>query len=109
MLSRAQPFFRIGNVFEQDYAEMVTSPRARQIVSWSLREEGACRTCAYKPYCGVHPIVSHAQTGDPVPRPLEDFHCKLTQGIFDFLFRCVVERPERIAQAQFVHEAIADG
>ena len=106
---RAQPFFRIGNVFEQSYAEMVTSPRAREIVSWSLREEGACRTCAYKPYCGVHPIVSHAQTGNPVPRPMEDFHCRLTQGIFDFLFECAATRPQRIAQAQFVHEAISDG
>lgn len=106
---RAQPFFKIGNVFEQDYDEMVTSERSRQIVSWSLREEGACQQCAYKPYCGVHPIVSHAETGDPVPQPLTDFHCKLTQGIFDHLFTLLAERPERISQAQFVHEAIGNG
>jgi radical SAM protein with 4Fe4S-binding SPASM domain len=106
---RAQPFFRIGNVFEQDYAAMVTSARAREIVSWSLRELPPCQICAYKPYCGVHPIVSHAETGNPVPQPLTDFHCQLTQGIFDFLFELAAERPERIAQAQFVHEALGNG
>jgi radical SAM protein with 4Fe4S-binding SPASM domain len=106
---RAQPFFKIGNVFDQDFADIVTGARAREIVSWSLRELPPCQICAYKPYCGVHPIVSHAETGNPVPQPLTDFHCKLTQGIFDYLFDLAAERPERIAQAQFVHEAIGNG
>lgn len=100
--ARGHASFRLGNVSTTTYQEAVTSNRAQQLVSYSLREHETCRLCAYKPWCGVNPLLSKLETGNPDPQPLEDFMCKRTLNVFDFVCSLLEERPHRIDQALMI-------
>ncbi|AXT45801.1 MULTISPECIES: radical SAM/SPASM domain-containing protein [Chromobacterium] len=96
---RGHADFRIGNVHTDSYAAAVTSDKARQLVSYSLREHDACQVCAYRPYCGVSPIVSKGETHSLDPQPLTSSCCQRTRHLFDFVVKLMRERPQRVDQA----------
>jgi radical SAM protein with 4Fe4S-binding SPASM domain len=95
---RSHPDFRIGNVLTDSYEQVVTSERARQLVAYSLRDHDECQVCAYKPYCGVSPIVSKGESGQLDPIPHESSCCQRTLELFDFVTALMRERPTRIDQ-----------
>lgn len=96
---RGHADFRIGNVFADSYAKVVTSPRARELIGYSLREHPECQVCAYKPYCGVSPIVAKGETGSLDPQPHTSSCCQRTTHLFDYTVGLLKSRPERVQQA----------
>lgn len=96
---RGHADFRIGNVFKDSYAAVVASEKARQLVSYSLREHPECSACGYRAFCGVSPIVSKGEFGTLDTPPIVASTCQRTLHLFDFVTRLIRERPARIDQA----------
>jgi radical SAM protein with 4Fe4S-binding SPASM domain len=96
---RGHPDFRIGNVFRDTYRSVINSDRARQLVSYSLREHPECQLCGYKPFCGVSPIVSKGESDRLDPQPLTHSLCQRTLHLFDYINELMVDRPTKIDQA----------
>jgi radical SAM protein with 4Fe4S-binding SPASM domain len=80
--------FRIGDVREDSWPDMVGHPAVRSMVLAStLDGQPGCIDCAYKPYCGVCPVYSYAEHGSIQGRTVESTLCKKHMGIQDYLFR----------------------
>ena len=96
---RGHADFRVGNVFTDSYQSVINSPRARELVSYSLREHSECGGCGYKPFCGVSPIVSKGESGQLDPQPHTHSLCQRTLQLFDYVNELIEQRRQRIDQA----------
>jgi uncharacterized protein len=76
--------FKVGNVFENSYKEIVSSPAVRTICLASCLDNlSGCATCVYKPYCGVCPIYNYFVQGNIFTN---NDKCKINQAILDLIF-----------------------
>ncbi|GMV44156.1 MAG: hypothetical protein AMXMBFR64_58720 [Myxococcales bacterium] len=90
------PAFLIGDARDDSWASIIAHPTVRSLVMAStLDGQPGCSTCAYKPYCGVCPVVSYEEQGSIHGRTLETTICQKHMGIQDFLFRLLrdADRP----------------
>lgn len=86
--------FLIGMVSD-DPVEVLNSAKAKTLSSASVLDQHAiCRSCAYIAYCGPCPAHNYQAYGDTAVRPLEDWHCRFTLALNDFIFREFQTRPE---------------
>jgi len=82
------PIFRIGNVAEHGFRDLVGSPTVRALALASCLEAlPGCAECAYSPFCGVCPVYNYVEQGDLVARQPTSGRCKLQLGLLDELFR----------------------
>lgn len=79
--------FRLGNLANDRYSEVMTGDRVRALVDNSCLETlPGCSWCAYAPFCGADPVLNWATQGDIVGhRPTSEF-CARQTAIFDLLF-----------------------
>ncbi len=86
--------FRLGNVMENSYQDIVASPVTRTLCTASCLEGLAgCSYCVYKPYCGVCPIYNYSEQGNIFGQMPTNQRCQINQAILDFLFE-KLEDPE---------------
>ncbi len=79
--------FRLGNIKENTYQEIVGSPVTRTMCTASCLEGlPHCNDCVYKPYCGVCPIYNYVEQGNIFGQMPANQRCQINQAIFDFLF-----------------------
>ena len=78
--------FRLGNVHDHSWAELVLSDALLQPLEESFTLSAPmCCDCAFERYCGADPVFHHATVGDPVGRkPLSAF-CQRNMAIFRYL------------------------
>lgn len=89
--------FRLGNVKEQSYAELVRSPACRAICLSSVTEAiPSCCDCVYQPYCGVCPVVNLALYQDLMPKTPNHYRCGIYGGILDTLFGWIQRGDEEL-------------
>ncbi len=88
--------FRLGNVFEDTYHEVMSSPHVSSLVKASVNESLLCDSCPYQPYCGVCPVCTYATTGTLVPKLATDSRCQILKGQFDHIFSKILSDPERV-------------
>lgn len=78
--------FKLGNVHESSYQDLVRSPKSRALILASTNDNlPGCTSCAYKPFCGQQPEYNYATQGSIHGRMLESTWCKKHMGIFDYL------------------------
>lgn len=82
--------FRLGNVFEDSYPDVVCSPDALRLVAASINDCHPCDGCAWKPYCGLCPVCTYAETGTIIPCLPQSDRCAILNGQFDHVFRTLV-------------------
>jgi uncharacterized protein len=88
--------FRIGTVLD-DPVELLLSDEANDIASASILDKHQeCRSCAYLPFCSPCPANSHQSTGSMDIKPYEDFHCRFTLSLFDYLIGKLESDPEAL-------------
>ncbi len=87
----AGDMFRLGNVF-QGYKEIVSSDSVRGLIKCSINDVLACQRCAFKPFCGVCPVISYVTTGSPITKT-QTFQCKLRKAQFKWLFETYFSKP----------------
>ncbi|MBL7154903.1 MAG: His-Xaa-Ser system radical SAM maturase HxsB [Candidatus Portnoybacteria bacterium] len=79
--------FRLGNVRENSYQEIVASPIIRTLCTASCLEGlPGCSDCIYKPYCGVCPIYNYFEQGNIFGQMPTNERCQINQAILNFLF-----------------------
>jgi len=92
--------FLIGNVGENSYKEIISHDTVKSICVASLLDNLPCDNCAYKPYCGVCPVLNYALYGNVFNSLPNNERCKLHQGMFDYLFEKMQdEKVKNIFQA----------
>ena len=79
--------FKLGNVYENNYDELMQSPICKSVcVSSCLESQLKCCDCVYQPYCGTCPVVNLAQEKDLFFKNQNAFRCKIYGGILDTIF-----------------------
>jgi His-Xaa-Ser system radical SAM maturase HxsB len=79
--------FIIGDVNKNSYKEIMSHDTVKSMCVASLLDNLPCDNCAYKPYCGVCPVLNYALYGDIFTSLPSNEMCKLHKGMLDYLFR----------------------
>lgn len=91
--------FKIGNVYENTYDEMMQSSCCRAVCVASLLEgQIKCCDCVYQPYCGTCPVINLAQEKDLFVKNTQSYRCKIYGGMLDIIFSILKNgTPEEIS------------
>jgi His-Xaa-Ser system radical SAM maturase HxsB len=78
--------FRLGNVHEDSYVDIVTSDALLDPLELSFAQSAPmCSECAFEPYCGADPVFHHTTMGDVLGRKAESAFCQRNMGVFKLL------------------------
>jgi uncharacterized protein len=79
--------FRMGNVHEHSYDELIGSEIVKQTCLASILDGiPHCNNCAYKPYCGVCPLLNYVEEGSLFTQIPRNRRHKINQGVLDIVF-----------------------
>jgi len=84
--ARPYEIFRLGNVKQDTHTGIVSSQKARAIMSATTNDVYLCDNCAFKPYCGVCAVCSYVSQGSIIGKLPGDFRCKVLHGQFSYIF-----------------------
>lgn len=88
--------FRLGNVFDHDYNDLMSSDCCKSVcISSTLESLPNCSDCVYFPYCGTCPVVNLATQKDIFPKEANSYRCKIYKGILDTIFESLQD-PDNI-------------
>ncbi len=97
--------FRLGNIFESSYNEIIESPITKTVCLASCLEGlPGCSDCVYKPYCGVCPIYNYFWCGNLFSQMPNNDRCKINRGILDFLFENLKNEKTRLLFENWVRK-----
>jgi uncharacterized protein len=77
--------FKVGDV-DMKLSEVLKSPTACSLIGLSVNDLLHCDNCAFKPYCGVCPVLAYAENASPVSKP-NSFECKVVKAQFRYLIK----------------------
>ena len=84
--------FRLGNVFEHNYPDIINNGTCRTVCASSILETiPTCCDCVYQPYCGTCPVVNYAKDKDVIEKEPRGYRCKVYSGMLDYLFKQFLE------------------
>jgi uncharacterized protein len=72
--------FRIGNI-ASPLRNTLASLKAREILESSIAEQYYCDYCAFKPFCGVCPVLHYIEDKELVSNPLRQRRCSVYGGM----------------------------
>jgi radical SAM protein with 4Fe4S-binding SPASM domain len=101
----------LGTVHTHSFADIAHSPLATTIHNASIPRAKQCLICAYKPFCGLCPVLAFATSGNFEVEPAEDPKCRTTIFLFDYLFQKLIQEPEDIKlilKTKRIQSAISD-
>ncbi|MFA6448057.1 MAG: His-Xaa-Ser system radical SAM maturase HxsB [bacterium] len=79
--------FLMGNVRENNYDELVGAEIVKQTCLASILDGiPRCCDCAYKPYCGVCPLLNYVEEGSLFAKIPQNRRHKINQGVLDIVF-----------------------
>ena len=82
--------FKLGNVFENNYSDLVESPICKTLCKASIIEGlPKCVDCVFQPYCGTCPVVNYSSTLDLYSKNNMDYRCQVYKGILELLFEII--------------------
>jgi len=80
--------FKIGNVFENKYEDLVDNDVVKSVCSASCLDAiPHCSDCVFNPYCGVCPIYNYSVQGNLFGQMPSNDRCKINMAIFEHLFK----------------------
>ncbi|MBN3040770.1 MAG: His-Xaa-Ser system radical SAM maturase HxsB [Candidatus Omnitrophica bacterium] len=92
--------FMLGNVNNDSYQDLMQSKKMKAAVLSSCLDGLYCEYCAYKPYCGVCPVLNWKEFGTIYAQNSGSFMCKVYKGMFDYIFESLQDkRKERILKS----------
>ncbi|MBW2991650.1 His-Xaa-Ser system radical SAM maturase HxsB [Candidatus Woesearchaeota archaeon] len=83
---RGDKLFIIGNVKSDSYIEVISSKKSMGLIDLSLNDSLLCDACAYKPYCGLCPVICYAENNNLIPKISSFSKCKIIKAQLDFVF-----------------------
>ncbi len=97
--------FFIGAIAQQSLGSILRSPDAAAIVESSISEQYYCDYCAFKPYCGVCPVLHRQQKGRMAMNVLESSRCQ----VMSMMYSHVLEKYIYDTQARAAFDDILVG
>lgn len=82
--------FKLGNVKEDTYKEVIGSDSAQDLLESSIIDNYYCDSCVYKPYCSTCPVINYAENGSIVPNIKKGHRCDITTAQLDWIFEKLV-------------------
>ncbi len=79
--------FLLGDIKKDSYDKIISNPKVKTMITASTLDNLSCDSCAYKPYCGVCPVLSYALYGNLFPQVINTYHCKIYKEMFKYLFK----------------------
>lgn len=96
--------FKIGNV-NNSYKELINSLTTRTCaITSNLENQFTCLRCAYKPYCGVCPVINYEAQNNIWGNNISSDRCKIFMGIFDTLFELMEDKKNLEILSSWVNE-----
>lgn len=84
--------FKLGNVFENTFDDLIQSPTCKAVCVSSLLEgQLNCCDCVYQPYCGTCPVINLAQEKDLFFKNMKSYRCRIYGGMLDIIFQILQE------------------
>ncbi|MCX7945259.1 MAG: His-Xaa-Ser system radical SAM maturase HxsB [Deltaproteobacteria bacterium] len=82
-----EDLFLLGSAGKDLYVDMIGSPITRSILTASLLDAYPyCQACAYKPFCGICPIINYIEQGDIFGSMEHNSRCQINKAILSYLF-----------------------
>ncbi len=78
-------FFSIGEIGKQSLNTVLRKDKTREIFGSSVLEQFYCDYCAFKPYCGICPVLNYQANSSLYGNILESFRCKVISGMIEFV------------------------
>ena len=89
--------FCLGNVYEDDYNDLLESPACKVLANASCLEGlSDCCDCVFHPYCGTCPVISYARYKTVYPSLNKEYRCSIYKGIQEILFEKIIENDQVI-------------
>ena len=86
-----------GNVYEDDYNDLMKSPACKVLANASCLEGlSDCCDCVFHPYCGTCPVISYARYRTVYPSLYREYRCSIYKGIQEILFEKLSENDPEI-------------
>jgi His-Xaa-Ser system radical SAM maturase HxsB len=92
--ARQEEMFKLGNVKEDCFNEIMKSKKAVDIISSSINDSLMCDACTWKPYCGVCPVSTYTEQGNIIPKLALSNRCKIYKGALEQVFRKILSDEE---------------
>ncbi|MFH1511190.1 MAG: His-Xaa-Ser system radical SAM maturase HxsB [Candidatus Woesearchaeota archaeon] len=83
----SEELFRLGNVKEDNYKDVLTCDKACAVVNASINDQYYCNECAYKPYCGICPVCNYVEQGSVIAKIPQTDRCKIYRQQFDHVVK----------------------
>lgn len=84
--------FCLGNVNSSSYNDIIENDICKITCQASVLEGlPGCSDCVYMPYCGVCPVINYAMEENIYSREVNNYKCKVYQGILDTIFELIAE------------------
>ncbi len=100
LAAQGDPTFRLGNVFESTYRDLVGHPTVRaMVIASNLDGQPDCVDCTYNPYCGIQTTHNHKTQGSIFGRMRESNVCAVHKGIQDYLFGKLADGEPHVLEA----------
>ncbi len=79
--------FKLGDVKKSQFDQLIDHEVTKTMCMAScLDNHAGCTDCAYKPYCGVCPLLHYIEYGTIFPQIPATDQCKIKMAMFDDLF-----------------------
>ncbi|MCD6230261.1 MAG: His-Xaa-Ser system radical SAM maturase HxsB [Candidatus Diapherotrites archaeon] len=92
--SRSVELFKIGNVKEQRYSDVITSEQVKTIISLSSGLMNSCDSCVWHPYCGACLVSLYNSTGSFNSNPRQDVGCLIKSGSIEQIIKKLAQKDE---------------
>ncbi|MFA5139130.1 MAG: radical SAM protein [Elusimicrobiota bacterium] len=90
--------FRMGNVADARYADLLGHPAAKlSVASAYFGSRPRCSRCVWAPYCRISPAIHYAAQGDPWGRLPSSDRCAIHLGVFGLIFERLRDAAKRKA------------
>lgn len=82
-----EDLFMIGDVKKDSYPDVVTCDKACAVVNASINDMYMCNECAYKPYCGICPVINYKEQGNIIGKISQTDRCRIFLEQFDWVVK----------------------
>lgn len=97
--------FKIGNIKNLTYEKMINSSAVKGCaISSNMENQAMCSRCAYRPYCGICPVINYETQNSIWGNNITSQRCKIFMGIFDIIF----EKLQNSKENKILHNWIGE-
>jgi radical SAM protein with 4Fe4S-binding SPASM domain len=94
--SRSYELFKLGNVKENSYREVLTSEQALSIIDLSSWLSTHCDNCVWQPYCGNCLVTTYGEQNNLIPKLPLNRECKIRGGMIEHvLTKLLLDKEKR--------------